>query len=270
MKKSAIMFALAIFCWEAMSAKDTRDDHAGPSRPASRVKPGPDTEPNKTYRSAQYITAFSQLRVAGPPGKDQPGVLGVMPSVGELRVDPDAYRSAFDHQDSTLKPGYFSVKLKDNDVQVDMTAIDHVAVYQFTFPESKESHVVVDVSHLLKMFRGGEVRLRDDKTIEGTAKYELGSGEEMEVAFSFQFSKPFKRRGIWEGDHVSDQLRRGRVDEGSPLGAFAYFWTHEGETILMKVGISSVDVADARKNLATEFPGWDYDQLCRESEQAWK
>ena len=43
---------------------------------------------------------------------------------------------------------------------------------------------------------------------------------------------------------------------------------HEGKTILMKVGISNVDVADARKNLATEFPGWDFDQLCRESEQA--
>ena len=190
MKKSAVMFVLAVFCCETLSAKDTHEDPAGPSGRSSIVKPGPDTEPGKTYRRAKYITAFSQFRGAGAEGNDQPGVLGMMPSVGELEIDPDAYRSAFDHQDSTLEPGCFSVKLKDNDVQVDMTATDHVVVYRFTFPESKESHVVVDVSHMLKMFRGGDVRLRDDKTIEGTAKYDLGRGEEIDIAFSFQFSKP--------------------------------------------------------------------------------
>jgi putative alpha-1,2-mannosidase len=266
MRKSIVVFALAVFCCAAVNALDKRDEHVGPSRPSSMVKPGPDTEADTPYRGAEYITAFSQLRA----DETQPGWLGIMPSVGELEVDPVEYRSTFDREESIVEPGYFSVELKDNDVKVDMTAIDHVAVYRFTFPESKESHVVVDVSHMLNQFRGGEVKLRDDKTIEGTAKYKLGGDQEIDVAFSFQFSKPFKRRGIWSGDHVSDQLRSGRVDEGSPLGAFAYFWTHEGETILMKVGISSKDVADARKNLETEFPGWDFNQLCRESEQAWK
>lgn len=260
-----IFFALTVFYCTAANALDKHDNHAGPSRPSSVVKPGPDTEIGTPYSSAEYITAFSQLRA----DVQQPGILGIMPSVGELEIDPEMYRSTFDRKDTIIEPGYFSVELIENDVKVDMTAIDHVAVYRFTFPKSKESHVLVDVSHLLNQFRAGDVTFRDDKTIEGTAKYTL-DGKNVDVAFSLQFSKPFRRRGIWTGDQVSDKLRQGQVDDGSPLGAYAYFGTHDGETILMKVGISSEDIADARKNLATEFPGWDFNQLCSESELAWK
>ena len=265
MIKPIVIFALAGFCCNAVNAKDKRDDHVGPSRPSSMVKPGPDTEADTPYNRAEYITAFSQLR----SDEMNAGCLGIMPSVGELEVDPVEYRSSFDRGNSIQEPGGFSVDLLDNNVKVDLTAVDHVAVYRFTFPESRESHVIMDISHMLKQFRAGDVKFRDDKTIEGTAKYKLGD-KDIDIAFSFQFSKPFRRRGIWTGDQVSDKLRHGQVDDGSPLGAYAYFWTHEDETILMKVGISNKDIADARKNLATEFPGWDFKQLRRESERAWK
>jgi len=265
MIKSIVVLALAGFFCNAVHAKDKRDKHVGPSRPSSMVKPGPDTEADTPYRRAEYITAFSQVRA----NEKQSGCLGIMPSVGELKVDPSVYRSSFDREGNIIEPGYFSVELKDHNVNVDITAVDHVAVYRFTFPESKESHVLVDVSHMLNQFRAGDVTFRDDKTIEGTATYKL-DGKEIDVAFSFQFSKPFRRRGVWEGDQVSDKLRQGQVDDGSPLGAYAYFGTHKGETILIKVGISSTNIDDARKNLATEFPGWDFKQLRRESAQAWK
>ena len=257
-------FLIAITLITLSSLAASAADHVGPSRPSSSVRPGPDTENNKSYHSAKHIVAFSQLRAKGA---NAPGVLGVMPAVGELETAPRDYRSEF--QSLEEDPGYFSVRLKDDDVRTDITAIDHVALYRFTFPESKESHVLVDVSHTLDFFNGGEVYLRDDKTIEGTAKYAVGSGPALDVSFSIQFSKPFRRRGMWKGDKVMDGKNRANAEDQTPLGAFVYFHTGEGETILAKIGISTVDVADARRKLAEEFPGWDFNQACRESKRAW-
>ncbi len=243
------------------------DTHIGPSRPSSLVKPGPDTGQNKSYRSATYITAFSQLHL---DGKDAPGVLGIMPCVGELRVDQEDYCSRFDPSESVTDSGYYSVMLEDHNVRTDITAMDKVVLYRFTFPESEESHVLVDVSHALSAFQGGEVHLFDGKTIEGTTKYKVNDGAPIEVAYSIQFSKPFRRRGVWKSGHVMDGHNRAKVDDDTTLGAFVYFKTHEGETILMKVGISNVDIGSARKNIESEFPGWDFDEVRRESEQVWK
>lgn len=250
---------IALSCSAGMS-----NDHIGPSRPSSMVKPGPDTEQNKNYSSAKYITAFSQFRAAG---KNAPGVLGIMPSVGELSVDQADYRSGFDPSEGVTDPGYYSVMLTDHKIQTDITAVERVALYRFTFPESEESHVLVDVSHTLDLFSGGEVYLRDDKTIEGTGRYKV-DGKTVEVAFSAQFSKPFRRRGVWKDGQTMNN--RTKVDDASPLGAFVFFKTHEGETILVKIGISEVDTDGARKNVANEFPGWDFNQIRRENEQVWK
>ncbi len=235
------------------------EEHEGASRPSSIVRPGPDTE-------ASYITAFSQLRAAGENAR---GVLGIMPGIGELSVDPQGYRSGFRPSEGEAEPGYFSMLLEDHKIRAEITAINRVALYRFTFPESKESHVLVDISHTLDLFSGGEVYLRDDKTIEGTAKYAIGPGPAVDVAFSIQFSKPFRRRGMWKNDKVMDGKNREAAEDQIPLGAFVYFYTHEGETILVKIGISEIDIADARRNLQREFPGWDFNQVRRESARAW-
>ena len=95
-------------------------------------------------------------------------------------------------------------------------------------------------------------------------------GRAKRVFFSFHFSKPFKRRGVWEDGNVSDEKRSARVEGGKSMGAFVYFWTHEGETILMKVGLSEESIEDARARMLAEFPGWDFNQLRRASELEWK
>jgi len=42
-----------------------------------------------------------------------------------------------------------------------------------------------------------------------------------------------------------------------------------GKTILLKVAISSVSIEGARKNLAAELPGWDFDKVRADARAAW-
>lgn len=242
---------LAVWAAVADGAGEQGDQ---PFRPASFARPAP------VYAGAGHIAVFTQV----------PGALGMMASVGEIKVDPDGYRSTFDGSGIVSTPGFFSVPLEGNRVKVEVTATDHVAAYRYTFPESQESHVLVDAGCFLENFTGGEIHLADDQTMEGSATYGVDGGSGKVVYYSFHFSKPFKRRGIWEGGEVSDSRRSARVDGRKPMGAFAYFWTHEGETILMKVGLSEESMEDARARMLAEFPGWDFNQLRRASEQAWQ
>jgi predicted alpha-1,2-mannosidase len=47
------------------------------------------------------------------------------------------------------------------------------------------------------------------------------------------------------------------------------FKTEAGEKIILKVGISSVSIEGARKNLAAELPGWDFDKVRADAKAAW-
>ena len=47
------------------------------------------------------------------------------------------------------------------------------------------------------------------------------------------------------------------------------FRSTDGEQILVKVAISSVSIEGARKNLAAELPGWDFDKVRADAKAAW-
>lgn len=225
-------------------------------RPGSFVKPTPITEGGKPLDKAGFIRSIGVLS----------SCIGVTAAVDDdPRSSLQDYKSSFNYSKVEEKPGYFSAYLEDNQVKVDVTAAKNVAAYRFTFPASEKGcHVVLDISQPLDRFEGGEIKVRDGKTLEGFGMY-----DGTKIYFSFQFTEPIRRRGVWEGDSQLNRHFAG-VGSGSALGFYAYFWnTHEGETLLMKVGVSTKSIGDARENLAKEFPGWDFKQLSKESGQAW-
>jgi predicted alpha-1,2-mannosidase len=56
---------------------------------------------------------------------------------------------------------------------------------------------------------------------------------------------------------------------GRKLKAYFNFKTSAGEVILVKVGISSVGIDGALKNLGAEAPGWDFDGVRKAAKDAW-
>jgi putative alpha-1,2-mannosidase len=48
------------------------------------------------------------------------------------------------------------------------------------------------------------------------------------------------------------------------------FKTNADEVVLVKTGISGVDVAGASRNLAAEVPGWDFDGARKATHAAWR
>src|SRR5688572_31052144 len=99
------------------------------------------------------IVGFSHTHFSGT-GHSDLGDFLVMPTVGELQLTPgeknnpkSGFRSAFSHQNEQAEPAYYSVLLDDDRVRAEMTATTRVGFHQYTFPASKDSHIILDLMH---------------------------------------------------------------------------------------------------------------------------
>lgn len=84
------------------------------------------------------------------------------------------------------------------------------------------------------------------------------------INFYAKFSKPFTYT------MVTDSMA---LDEGEPLLPTAkvllQFQTEKDEQVMVKVGVSAVDMDGARRNVEAEIPGWDFDGVRRAARQSW-
>ena len=84
--------------------------------------------------------------------------------------------------------------------------------------------------------------------------------------FVARFDTPFESFSGWV-----DGQDLGRVETlaGKDCKGLARFSTADQQVIQLKVGLSYVSVEQARRNLDTELPHWDFDRVRRESREVW-
>jgi putative alpha-1,2-mannosidase len=110
-----------------------------------------------------------------------------------------------------------------------------------------------------------KINVNGNNEITGTRTSHAWADSQI-VYFVIQFSKPFKKFGLSNGPVLHQGLRK---LSDTMLKSYVSFETAEGETILVKVGISAVSIDGARKNLDAELPGWDFDKVVKDAKTAW-
>lgn len=256
----------------------------GPGLPFGMVHLSPDTY-NKgwTYAAGyQYvdnsIMGFSHTHYSGV-GMVAKGDILIMPTINQklqitpgTRENPDeGYRSRFDHADETASPGYYSVHLKDYDIQAELTVTKRVGMHKYTFPKSEDAHILIDLGHIIGKPPAEKSHLEflNNNTIQG---YKIA--EEATVYFVAEFSKDFAAYGTWDGNYRTPESSASlfpykSAESGNNIGAFVNFRTTQNEVIFVKVGLSYVSVDGARMNLETEIPDWDFSRVRNEAKETW-
>ena len=191
-----------------------------------------------------------------------------MPTVGDIRTDAGTrenpflgYRSLKDTLKEKASPGYYTVYLTSYGVKVELSATKNCGIHRYTYPESKQSNVLIDLSNCRPAAVDASVTVVDKHTIEGFQQ----SGR-YKIYFRAVFSKDFDASGIWNKSVLYPENTLGG---GKPFGAYATFSTSAGEEILVKVGTSTVSIEDAAKNLAQEIPGMDFDVVRKAAVAQW-
>ena len=268
----------------------------GATVPFGMVQLSPDTSTadytldGKTYDRGVYrycagyqhgdptITGFSHTHFHGTGHSDLGDVL-VMPTVGELRLDPgrpeapgSGYRSRYDPASEKASPGSYSVRLTDPGVTAELTATSRVGVHRYTFPKSAESRLVLDLVRSIYDYDGkvlwSRVEVKGPSLVTGF-RHTRGWARDRQLYFAMAFSKPFRSwgarnaeelpyRGFWRKWNVGERFPE---MAGRKLTLHFDFDTAADERILVKVALSAVSVEGALANLEAEAPGWDFDAV---------
>jgi predicted alpha-1,2-mannosidase len=248
----------------------------GAVTPYGMIQPSPDTRIDGWDACSGYhyddsgINGFSHTHLSGTGCADYGDVL-IMPTVGKqhyLTTGPKAqrlpYASAFSHQNETAEPGYYSVFLDTYRVKAELTATKRGAIHRYTFPESSEAGFIVDLDYSLQRQTNEEMEIEviSDTEIRGRKKTVYWAFDQY-INFYARFSKPFTCTLIT--DSVT-------TDSGKRLPvckALLQFATGKDEQVLVKVGVSAVDMEGAKKNVMSEIPQWDFDAIRANAREAW-
>lgn len=252
------------------------------------------------------IEGFSFTHMSGVGWFGDLGNLLVTPTTGKLYpnkgsedLPENGYRSRFSHDSEIAEAGYYSVLLTDYNIKAELTAAQRAGLIRFTFPEHDSSRIQIDLARRI----GGTsteqyIKIENENTISGWMKcppegggWGNGDGKaDYTVYFWCEFSKPLNDFGVWSADIPDDWVRK-RLEvcsetyqelvanavfhkgvkemQGEHLGFYTNFKTSGDEEVLVKSGISFVNVAGAKENLEHDIPHWEFDKVVADAKSSW-
>ena len=244
--------------------------------PFGMVQLSPDTRMENWDGSSGYhesdktIMGFSHTHLSGTGAPEFCDIL-FMPTTGKVNVlvgdeenSETGYRSKYSHDNEFASPGYYKVLLDDYNVTAELTATNRTGFHRYTFPESNESNIIIDLLNRDRVINS-EMNIISDTEISGYRR-SIRWAKDQHVYFYAKFSKSFKSAGISVDDKIVDNIKTAK---GKNIKGFVNYSTKEGESVLVKVGISSVSIDGAKKNLDEENADWKFDKVKNEAEQLW-
>src|SRR5665648_3378 len=246
--------------------------YPGATTPFGAVQLSPDTRRGNWDACSGYhysdstIIGFSHTHLSGTGCIDLGDIL-FHPTTENIQPKKEGYifdPLPFSHKNEFAQAGYYRVKL-DNDILAELTATTHVGVHRYSFSENGEPKIIIDLAHLL-----------DSETIK-EAELQLNSGEisgmrctkgwvdNQYIYFVAQFSSPFDAAFISNGQTVpaSNSMK------GTNIQAVLSFLEMKGKSVVVKVGLSLVSIENARLNLQTEVPDFDFERVKAEAQSQW-
>lgn len=205
------------------------------------------------HYSDSIVYGFSHTHLSGTGISDYGDVL-LMPTVGPLRFEPmvngpeGGYASRFSHQNETATAGYYSVRLDDDNIFVELTATGRAGMHRYTFPRTVSANVMIDLTHRDKVIDSDIVV--EGGTVLGWRRSQAWARDQI-VYFAIEFSEPIKGHGYHK------------------LKNHFNFDTTSGAPLLVRVGISAVSTEGALRNLRAEINHWDFDKVKADAAAAW-
>lgn len=257
--------------------------------PFGMAKPGPSTNGHLGNEQGWEASGYDyrESSIEGFPciHEFQLGGISLMPAKGALvtvpgevdNTDGQGYRSFFDREAETARPGYYSVLLKRYGILAELTATERTAYERFTFPEGDDNHILFDIGS-----RQGEsgavadarVELRFDGSVEGyvvtlpeyVKKYQAGA--EVPIYFSAVVDRKPASFGTFNGEKT---IPGASVAEGPGAGLYMTFDTEGDATpVTVKIGLSYTSVDNARLNRLAESRDLDFDAAVAASAATWE
>ena len=225
------------------------------------------------HNSIEGFANLHEFQVGGIVMAPTTGALLTVP--GDLDNPDSGYRSRFDREDETARPGYYKVRLKDYDITAELTATPRVGFHRYTFPATDSANVIFNIG--TRMGESGavsdsHVELTPEGRIEGWVvtkpvyvnKYQAGADVKM------YFSAVADAEPVAYGTFIADSITpsSGSAD-GIGAGMYLTFDAREDNDVEFKVGLSYTSVENARNNLDVEAASLNFDTALAAATDTW-
>lgn len=249
----------------------TGNTYPGAQAPFGMVQLSPDNGLPGWDRISGYfypdstIAGFSHTHLSGTGAGDLYDISFMPVTLPYKEADaPLGIHSLFSHSEETASAGYYQVRLKDYDINVELTATERCGIQRYTFPEA-DAAIFLNLRKAMNWDSTNDTYIErvDSVTIQGY-RFSDGWARDQHIYFRTRFSKPFKAMQLDTAVIVKDGERIGT----SAIARFD-FHTTAGEQILVTTAISGVSMEGAARNLAAEVPEDDFDKYLAVTRKNW-
>mgnify|MGYP005978905399 FL=1 len=249
----------------------TGNTYPGAQAPFGMVQLSPDNGLPGWDRISGYfypdstIAGFSHTHLSGTGAGDLYDISFMPVTLPYKEADaPLGIHSLFSHDEETASAGYYQVRLKDYDINVELTATERCGIQRYTFPEA-DAAIFLNLRKAMNWDFTNDTRIEvvDSLTIQGY-RFSDGWARDQHIYFRTRFSKPFASVQLDTAAVIKDGKRIG----SSAIARFD-FHTSAGEQILVTTAISGVSMEGAARNLAAEAPADDFDKYLAVTRKNW-
>lgn len=249
----------------------TGNTYPGAQAPFGMVQLSPDNGLPGWDRISGYfypdstIAGFSHTHLSGTGAGDLYDISFMPVTLPYKEAEaPLGIHSKFSHEDESAYAGYYQVRLKDYNINVELTATERCGIQRYTFPEA-QSAIFLNLKKAMNwdFTNDSYIEKVDSVTIQGY-RFSDGWARDQHIYFRTRFSRPFEKMELDTTAIIKDSKRI-----GTAVIARFDFNTKEGEQILVNTAISGTSMDGAAKNLQAEVPENDFDKYLAETKANW-
>ena len=200
------------------------------------------------HYSDSILVGFGHMHLSGT-GIGDLGDISFLPV-----LDGTQRETRFTHEQESVKPGYYTVRLADSGIQVELTATARTGFHRYTFPVDAADNMTVRIN--LRQGIGWDKWMasalqQENDTVVSGYRHSKGWANDQRVYFSAVFSHPIANY----------------TAEGDSIGIFSF--AGNGKPLQVRVGLSPVSTDNAKLNLQAENPVWDFEGIAAKADALW-
>ncbi len=264
--------------------------HPSATLPFGMVQLGPDTRLDgwdgcsAFHYSDTVIYGFSHTHLSGTGCSDYGDILFMPLNKYNPKPETYDYSSYYKHSSVVATPGFYSVKLEDYNIDVELTTTARVGFHKYTFPEKSNRFVLIDLEHRDEVIETYLKQVSETRIL-GLRRSKAWAEDQI-LYFVADFSEPvsivdydadlkyMKGEEIIAEDVLASMkdeelAKLEKIYSGKKCKVVLKTVNDNGKELLVKVGLSAVSEEGAISNLEAEIPDWDFEKVKNNAKTEW-
>ncbi|MCF8260937.1 MAG: GH92 family glycosyl hydrolase [Melioribacteraceae bacterium] len=213
-----------------------------------------------------YFYGFGHTHLSGT-GCAELGNIIVSVASTDGNQNINDFRTAYSKESAS--PGYYWIYLDEFKIKAEVSSSERSGIIRFTAEEEIEIDLLIDAGRNLSLTGGGEIEVLSVNEITG---YNISGGfcgeeNRKNVYFYSQLNYEAEQVSIYQ-DEVFVEGKKYSVKDKSLICSTRIKIRPE-KPLLIKTGISYTSKENAKVNLLTEMPAWNFENVVESAQSKW-